>query len=71
MDDSVREAVKRNMKRILASRRGAVYRGREEDLEEGLRLMAEHELEDGGVPGAIRLLDECDPAAPGMMLMYL
>ena len=68
MDETVRMAVERNTTRILADPRGRAYIGHEDDLREGLRLMAG---QDWTAAGVFRVLDGCDPAAPGMALMLL
>ena len=65
--------IDRNYERILDHPRGkAIYAGRKDDLREGLTLMAEDE-EFHGTPTAetVRVLDECDPAAPGQTCLFL
>lgn len=55
----------------MASTRGA-YAGHEDWLREGLVLMAEDELGKGSSPvDTAAFLDTIDPAAPGIMRMYL
>lgn len=72
MDETVQRAIDRNYTRILRDERGSAYVGREDWLREGLALMAKDELGKGSSPaGAAAFLDTVDPAAPGIMRMYL
>lgn len=71
MNEVIRQAIDRNYDRILHGERGDQYMGRENDLREGLRLLAEHGLKYGDTPEQIVAgLDSADPAAPGMALLY-
>lgn len=47
MNDLVRQAIDRNYDRILHGERGEQYDGCEDDLREGLWLLAEHGLKYG------------------------
>lgn len=71
MDKAVESAIERNYERILHGERGGQYDGCEDDLREGLRLLAEHGLKYGDpVEKVVADLDTTDPAAPGMALLY-
>lgn len=71
MNDLVEFAIERNYDRILHGERGEQYDGCEDDLREGLRLLAEHGLKYGDTPEQIVAgLDSADPATPGMALLY-
>lgn len=73
MDETIRKAIDRNCERILDHPRGrTLYAGQEDDLREGLTLMAEHETARGSTAiETARLLDECDPLAPGQACLFL
>lgn len=72
MDETIQRSIDRNFERILHNGRGAAYVGHEDWLREGLALMAKDELGKGSSPaGAAAFLDTVDPAAPGIMRMYL
>ena len=71
MNDLVESAINRNYDRILHGERGEQYDGCEDDLREGLRLLAEHGLKYGdSVEKVVSDLNTTDPAAPGMALLY-
>lgn len=71
MNEVIRQAIDRNYDRILHGERGDQYVGRENNLREGLRLLAENSLNFGDTPEQIAAgLDSTDPAAPGMALLY-
>lgn len=71
MDKAVESAIERNYDRILHGERGEQYNGCEDDLMEGLRLLAEHGLKYGdSVEKVVSDLNTTDPAAPGMALLY-
>lgn len=71
MNDLVESAIERNYDRILHGERGEQDDGCEDDLREGLRLLAENSLNFGDTPERIAAgLDSTDPAAPGMALLY-
>ena len=71
MNEVVRQAIERNYDRILHDERGEQYDGYEDDLREGLRLLAEHGLKYGDSVGSVvSNLNTTDPAAPGMALLY-
>lgn len=70
MNEVVRQAIDRNHDRILHGERGGRYVGRENDLREGSRLLAENSLSFGDTPEQIAAgRDSADPAAPGMVLL--
>lgn len=72
MDETIQRSIDRNFERILYDGRGGAYVGHEDWLREGLTLMAEDELDKGSTPAdAAAFLDTVDPAAPGIMRMYL
>lgn len=65
MNDLVEFAIERNYDRILHSERGKQYDGCEDDLREGLRLLAEHGLKYGdSVEKVVSDPNTADPAAP-------
>ena len=71
MDKAVESAIERNYDRILHGERGEQYNGCEDDLREGLWLLAEHGLKYGdSVEKVVSDLNTTDPAAPGMALLY-
>lgn len=71
MDKTVESAIERNYDRILHGERGEQYNGCEDDLREGLRLLAEHGLKYGdSVEKVVSDLNTTDPAAPGIALLY-
>lgn len=71
MNEVIRQAIDRNYDRILHGEREDQYMGRENDLREGLRLLAENSQSFGDSPEQIAAgLDSADPAAPGMALLY-
>lgn len=71
MSDLIENAIERNYDRILHGERGGQYDGCEDDLREGLRLLAEHGLKYGdSVEKVVSDLDTTNPAAPGMALLY-
>lgn len=71
MNEVIRQAIDRNYDRILHGERGDQYVGRENDLKEGLRLLAENSQSFGDSPEQIAAgLDSANPAAPGMALLY-
>lgn len=72
MDETIQRSIDRNFDRILHDGRGAAYVSREDWLREGLVLMAEDELgKDVSAADTAAFLDTIDPAAPGIMRMYL
>lgn len=72
VDEIIRRSIDRNFERILHDGRGGAYAGHKDWLREGLTLMAEDELGKGSTPtDAAAFLDTVDPAAPGIMRMYL
>ena len=71
IDETVQRAIDRNYDRILHGERGDRHVGRENDLREGLRLLAENSQSFGDSPEQIAAgLDSANPAAPGMALLY-
>lgn len=70
MDKTIEDAIRRNYDRILDGKGGRAYKGREDDLREGLRLIAVENLEDHTPEETARILDGVGPAAPGIALMY-
>ena len=72
MNETIQRAIDRNYARILRDERGSAYVGHEDWLREGLILMAEDELgKDASAVDTVAFLDTIDPAAPGIMRMYL